>query len=233
MARKPMSRDDAARRKAEIAARARRCFAVNGYRGSTVEALERACGVTRGTLFRYFSSKSALLAAILDEEARSRRATFENLLRQDSGPTDLRQALALALAAQIRRSREDPDALRFRLEAVKLAGDDRRLSQRIRTLEDDERRWRQALVSRLAANGWPHPDWPVAAATDVVSTVLVGLAVQLSFGFPSWSDDAAHADALARALAALLSQPPVPAAPRAHGVSTKRTTSRRTGGASR
>ncbi len=208
MARKPMSRADTALRRAQIAAAARRCFAEHGYRGSTVEALERASGVTRGTLFKYFRGKAALLDFVLAAEAHRRRATFDALLESGDAPLNLVSALTRALLAQIARSRSDPQALRLRLEVLKLAEHDRRLAQRIRALEDDERHWRQSLVGQLARRGWLHPRWPLDAATDLVSTVWVGVAVQLSFGLSAWRDDAGHAAALAQALAAQLSQPP-------------------------
>jgi len=47
-----------------------RCFAERGFRGTTTRELAEAVGITEAALYRYFESKEALYAAIVDEKVR-------------------------------------------------------------------------------------------------------------------------------------------------------------------
>ena len=51
--------EDPAGRRRELYARAARVFRRNGYRGATLKALARACGLSIPALYRYFPSKRA------------------------------------------------------------------------------------------------------------------------------------------------------------------------------
>jgi AcrR family transcriptional regulator len=55
----------------QIVAEATRLFAEAGYEAASIEAVLRACGISRGALYHHFSSKEALFTAVLEaEEAR-------------------------------------------------------------------------------------------------------------------------------------------------------------------
>ncbi|MEO8200600.1 MAG: TetR/AcrR family transcriptional regulator [Gemmatimonadota bacterium] len=82
--RKPETRPD------EILDAALQVFAVNGYRGTRLEQVAEAAGVTKGTIYHYFSSKEQLLL----EAARKRRtrifAETEAVISDTSEPASLR-----------------------------------------------------------------------------------------------------------------------------------------------
>lgn len=82
--RKPETRPD------EILDAALQVFAINGYRGTRLEQVAEAAGVTKGTIYHYFSSKEQLLL----EAARKRRtrifAEAEAAIGDSSEPASVR-----------------------------------------------------------------------------------------------------------------------------------------------
>jgi AcrR family transcriptional regulator len=55
----------------QIVGEATRLFAQAGYEAASIDAVLRACGISRGALYHHFASKEALFAAVLEaEEAR-------------------------------------------------------------------------------------------------------------------------------------------------------------------
>lgn len=58
----------AAERRAQLLGVARRVFARDGYRGTSMEAIAEAAGVTKPVLYQHFSSKHALYASLLEAE---------------------------------------------------------------------------------------------------------------------------------------------------------------------
>lgn len=63
-----------ARTRACILDSARRLFTAHGYAGTSIEAVMRGCGLTRGGFYRHFPSKGALYAAALGAGAASAAA---------------------------------------------------------------------------------------------------------------------------------------------------------------
>lgn len=53
-------------RRAQILAEAARCFGTRGFRGTTTRDVANAVGITEAALYRYYPSKEAMYAAILD-----------------------------------------------------------------------------------------------------------------------------------------------------------------------
>jgi TetR/AcrR family transcriptional regulator, repressor for uid operon len=193
----PRLRDE---RRAQIIAGARRCFAERGFHGAGVEDLERACELTRGTLFRYFPSKAAMLIAVIRAEAERRDRAFEETLAAVRGRPFGEICAALA-QRQIRLSREDPWGIRLRLEVASLAERNAGLRAAVTRLETAQRAWRRALLRGLLGDGPDRRDQDLDAATDVLSALFLGLSVHCAYGFPGGVDDAA----LARGVSDLLS----------------------------
>jgi AcrR family transcriptional regulator len=110
-------RPGAKQRRAQIVREAARCFGTRGFHGTTTRDVARAVGITEAALYRYFSGKEAIYAAILDEriaapdpiaelEAAARvgddRAVFEGLATTllhsvEADPSFLRLLLYSAL----------------------------------------------------------------------------------------------------------------------------------------
>src|SRR5689334_15023942 len=80
------------------------CFSRYGLRRTTMDDVAAAAGVSRKTVYNYFTNKSALIAEVIFEEARKVNARAARTLdREQSGP-DLLVAAELALLASARRS---------------------------------------------------------------------------------------------------------------------------------
>jgi AcrR family transcriptional regulator len=73
-------RADAARNRVKVLAAAERLFAERGAADVTMEAIARAAGVGRGTLYRRYPDRAAIAVALLDEHE---QALQELLLRGD------------------------------------------------------------------------------------------------------------------------------------------------------
>ncbi len=58
-------------------------FAQRGLRGTTVDELARAAGISKGAFYRFFDSKEALLLALLDEDEIAMHAEIEAAIRAE------------------------------------------------------------------------------------------------------------------------------------------------------
>src|SRR5476649_495848 len=65
-----------------ILSAARRCFARNGFAGTTTKSVAAAASISEGLLFKHFPTKSALYAEILAEECEA-DPDLAHLLGQD------------------------------------------------------------------------------------------------------------------------------------------------------
>ncbi|RYH63408.1 MAG: TetR/AcrR family transcriptional regulator, partial [Alcaligenaceae bacterium] len=54
-----------------ILSAAKRCFAQNGFAGTTTKSVAAAASISEGLLFKHFPTKSALYAEILAEECKA------------------------------------------------------------------------------------------------------------------------------------------------------------------
>lgn len=64
---------------------ARRLFRANGYAGTEMEDIRRACELSRGGLYHHFGSKASILDALVDEEIGE---LAERLERSDGSPIE-------------------------------------------------------------------------------------------------------------------------------------------------
>ncbi|MGW8885316.1 TetR/AcrR family transcriptional regulator [Streptomyces sp. NPDC055749] len=85
MARVSQEHLDARRR--QIVAGAARCFARNGFHGTSMQDVLKEVGLSAGAVYRYFSGKEDLIAAITDEAFRVIRGAFEEAARTTPPPT--------------------------------------------------------------------------------------------------------------------------------------------------
>ena len=70
-----------------ILSAAKRCFARNGFAGTTTRSVAAAAAISEGLLFKHFPSKAALYAAILAEECEADPALAHLLGQQPSTAT--------------------------------------------------------------------------------------------------------------------------------------------------
>ena len=89
--------DRAAEKRRRILDAAQVLFVQNGLRGTTMEAIARAAGVAKPTLYGYFANKDAVFTALLDDLSDALTAAFETGM---AGPGDVAQRIGAALAGK-------------------------------------------------------------------------------------------------------------------------------------
>ncbi|MFI2781381.1 TetR/AcrR family transcriptional regulator [Streptomyces sp. ALB3] len=85
MARVSQEHLDARRR--QILAGAARCFARNGFHGTSMQDVLKEVGLSAGAVYRYFAGKEELIAAIADEAFNGIRRAFEEAAELSPPPT--------------------------------------------------------------------------------------------------------------------------------------------------
>ncbi|MFJ6851088.1 TetR/AcrR family transcriptional regulator [Streptomyces sp. NPDC091271] len=169
MARVSQEHLDARRR--QILAGAARCFARNGFHGTSMQDVLREVGLSAGAVYRYFAGKEDLIGAIADEAFRFIRSAFEEAAELTPPPTPdvlLGRVLRGVFEGQIYgMERRACAALIVQAWAETLRND-----QLARTLEDGYAGMRAAwakLVHAYRAAGLMHSDVP---ADDVARTMI-------------------------------------------------------------
>ncbi|MFI7238941.1 TetR/AcrR family transcriptional regulator [Streptomyces cyaneofuscatus] len=85
MARVSQEHLDARRR--QILEGAARCFARSGFHGTSMQDVLKEVGLSAGAVYRYFTGKDDLIAAITEEAFANIRAAFEEATRTTPPPT--------------------------------------------------------------------------------------------------------------------------------------------------
>jgi len=113
------SRMHAEQRRQHFIEAALHLFSTRGFRGTTTKAIAEAAGVSEGLLFRHFSTKEDLYAAILQEKARQAGldARIEALRRHARRDDDARLVHELVRTI-LDNYRRDPDFERLMLHAA-------------------------------------------------------------------------------------------------------------------
>jgi AcrR family transcriptional regulator len=102
---------DAETRRGQILSIALECFAENGFNGTTTREVATRAGITEAALYRYYPSKDALYAEIIDRKTRE-PAVLEALLPVAAAEDD--EAVFAGLARAIcERGDADPAFLRI------------------------------------------------------------------------------------------------------------------------
>ena len=169
-------RADAARNRERVLAAARRLFAERGVDAVTMEAVARAAGVAKGTVFHRFGDRAGLALALLDEhERRSRSASCA--ARRRSGPARRRVSACERSSA---RSPSSPSST-ITCCARSSGGDPPRgtapaptrawLQHTVLLLGDDDALRAHLLLAPLAADLVWHLAEQGASAADLTATL--------------------------------------------------------------
>jgi AcrR family transcriptional regulator len=165
-------------RRAQILREAARLFGTHGFSGTTTRDVATRVGITEAALYRYFESKEAMYAAILDE----RMAVTDPLaavepLAKAGDDRAVFTALALALLNSVE---EDPSVLRLLLYSALEGHELSRPFQekRIRQLRDFLARY---IARRTRAGAFRKVD-PALAGRAFMGMVVDHLIVRHVFG---------------------------------------------------
>lgn len=80
-------------KKSQILDVASEWFLAHGYAGTSISAMARESGISKESIYRYFSSKEALLEAVIEKELEFYGRELESAHAVEIGMTDLREAL--------------------------------------------------------------------------------------------------------------------------------------------
>jgi TetR/AcrR family transcriptional regulator, repressor for uid operon len=132
-------------RRSAILLAGRRSFARKGFHGTSTADLAVAAGCSEPTLYKYFPSKQALFAAVLDDATMCMGARVAELIQGETDP------VACSLTQLAERAATDAlviEVVRLRMLAVSLSDDDE-----IRAaLERSSRAMREGMIARLATS---------------------------------------------------------------------------------
>jgi len=85
----PSPTHKAEKKRSEILKAAARCFRKTGFHQTSMQEICAEIGLGPGAVYRYFSSKDAIIEAMADEERRQARAILQDLRKADHFPDAL------------------------------------------------------------------------------------------------------------------------------------------------
>jgi AcrR family transcriptional regulator len=137
-----LSADD---RRSCILEAGRHTFARKGFHGTSTAELAARAGCSEPTLYKYFPSKQAVFAAVLDDATRCITVRVAELMR---GAEDPLEVPLLAIAQQAATDELIVEVVRLRMLAVSLVEDDEIRAALARSAQT----MRSGMVARLAAS---------------------------------------------------------------------------------
>lgn len=140
--------DRTAEKRRRILDAARLLFVRDGLRGTTMEAIARAAGVAKPTLYGYFSDKDAVFTGVLDELTEALTAGFEAGM---AGPGGVAERIGAAMAGKYGAIARVVETSPF---AEELYSSHSRVSVRFRGLDVQ---MNEAIVAALRAAGVAEP----------------------------------------------------------------------------
>jgi AcrR family transcriptional regulator len=90
-------------------------FRERGYRGTSMDAVASAAGVTKPVVYNCFSSKAELFAALLDREEQRMFAQFSDAIASGARSGDLRTTLIAGFTSMLRAVVDAPESYRIAL----------------------------------------------------------------------------------------------------------------------
>ena len=167
-------------RRAQIIESAAKLFSQHGFRGTTTREIARAVGVSEATVFKHFTTKEELYAAIIEAKAQTQR---EHILGVIGPLAEARDDAALfrVLATElIARTQSDPTFMRLMffsaLEGHALA--DLFFRRRVQTLDLFLGRY---VADRIAAGAFRPAD-PLQTAWNFIGMVTFHVLLHELFG---------------------------------------------------
>ena len=121
-------------------------FVERGYRGTSMEGIAAAAGVTKPVVYKCYPNKQELFRALLEREEQKLLAEVAAALPSRLDPADLEGMLSAAFAALFTAARSEPDS--WRVVFVSEHGSEPAVARRVR-------RARASVVERLTEMAEP------------------------------------------------------------------------------
>jgi TetR/AcrR family transcriptional repressor of uid operon len=163
--------DLAQRRRRQILDAALACFRRRGFHQTSMHEICTEAGLSAGALYRYFPSKSEIIAAIAEEDWRTREPIFEAIAR---GPDVVGALCALADHAVDKCAGQPSLVADVIAEAMRDPG----LSQRFAAREAETRQRLAKALSAAHRRGLIALGQPAERAAGIVILMLDGLVLR-------------------------------------------------------
>ena len=125
---------------------ARHAFVEHGYRGTSMEGIAAAAGVTKPVVYRCYANKQDLFRALLEREEQRLLESVTAALPTELDPTDLEAVLTAGFSALFVAARAEPDS--WRIVFVSEHGSEPAIARRVH-------RARASVVERLTEMAEP------------------------------------------------------------------------------
>jgi AcrR family transcriptional regulator len=156
-------------RRPQILDAAERCFALNGFHRTTMQDVAREAGMVPGNLYRYFPSKNAIIAGLVERDRAEIAADFATLSSAQNLMTAFEQ---LGRKHFIDQPREKAViALQIWSEAAL----DPEIAAQVAAVQSEVRVGIRGVLSRARETGEIHPDVDVEALTQLIITLSDGM----------------------------------------------------------
>ena len=126
-----------------------RVLVEDGYDRASTNRIAQAAGVSIGSLYQYFPSKEALVAALVETHVDRMLEAVTRILDTDTEPSDLHASADTLVRALIAAYRVDPKLHHVLCQEVPKIGDLRRIYEFEQTLADVIRRHLQSLRHQI------------------------------------------------------------------------------------
>jgi AcrR family transcriptional regulator len=192
------------RRRAAILAAAGRCFVAKGFHQTSMQDICAAAAMSPGALYRYFSSKKAIIAGMVEQERADNRALLARIGEAPNLMASLDEVLRRLTPLFFDRA----NAL-LTLEVVAEGARNADIAALISAADTEARALLEATLTRARDGGELRADVDIRAAAYLVLALIDGLMGRGALGPPLGAKKfrAALADLLARWLAAEPSAP--------------------------
>jgi len=160
-----------------IQAAATELFVTQGYRGTSVKDITRACDLTPGALYNHFPSKESLLHAIILETHIELDAQLARAL-VDVGDAAEERLFALVHAFALFHHRHRREALVANLEYVELTGEDR--AEIVGRRRHHRQQFESVLTDGVADGAFVLPHGDGVNDIKLATTAIVNMAIRLS-----------------------------------------------------
>lgn len=134
------------RRRPLVLDAALRLFVEHGYRGTSMEGIADAAGVTKPVVYKCYPNKQDLFRALLEREEQKLLAEVTAALPSRLDPSDFEAVLSAGFTALFAAARSEPDS--WRIVFVSEHGSEPAIGRRVR-------RARAAVVQRLTEMAEP------------------------------------------------------------------------------
>ena len=161
-------------RRATILDAAEHCFSRSGFHQTSMSDICQAAGMSPGNLYRYFPSKEAIIAGIIE---RHRMHASEDIEAIENAPSFYEALAAMAYQCMVGRTAEE---LSLGIEVMAECRRNPAIAKLFRDLEDDITARLVKMLETAAARGGINPSTNFEPAATILMMIADGITLRRS-----------------------------------------------------